>query len=203
MITRLLIVDDFLRDPHQARRAALDGLKPPLPNKGNYPGIMTGVPLGFEGVTETVSRLMSMKLEPAKGTTHGHSRITLKQDKGRSGVHIDPCHCSGILYLSEDETCKGGTDFYRHRRTGLDCVPADQAELFKSGYKSREALIEDVINKDTAIATRWERIMRVPMKFNRLILFNPWQFHNAAPGFGDRPENGRLVSLMFFNRAAK
>ena len=38
------------------------------------------------------------------------------------------------------------------------------------------------------------------MRFNRLILFSPWLFHNAAAGFGSGPEDGRLVYLMFFAR---
>jgi hypothetical protein len=33
---------------------------------------------------------------------------------------------------------------------------------------------------------------------NRLLLFSPWQFHNAAPGFGTTPEDARLVMLLFF-----
>lgn len=45
--------------------------------------------------------------------------------------------------------------------------------------------------------------MTVPMRFNRLILFSPWMFHNSAAGFGDRPENGRLVHLMFFAAAPR
>jgi len=39
------------------------------------------------------------------------------------------------------------------------------------------------------------------MRFNRLILFSPWMFHNSGAAFGDRPENGRLVHLMFFAAA--
>ncbi|WP_280528161.1 hypothetical protein [Sphingomonas lutea] len=39
------------------------------------------------------------------------------------------------------------------------------------------------------------------MRFNRLILFSPWMFHNSAAGFGSTAEDGRLVYLMFFERA--
>jgi hypothetical protein len=40
--------------------------------------------------------------------------------------------------------------------------------------------------------------MRVPMRFNRLLLLRPWFWHTAGPGFGDNLDNGRLVYLMFF-----
>ncbi len=41
----------------------------------------------------------------------------------------------------------------------------------------------------------------VPMKFNRLVLFEPWLWHAAGPGFGDSVSNGRLIYLMSYNRA--
>ena len=56
--------------------------------------------------------------------------------------------------------------------------------------------------KWTTQPAKWERVMRVPMRFNRLVLFSPWQFHTSAPGFGTDDENARLVMLLFFGRAA-
>jgi hypothetical protein len=35
------------------------------------------------------------------------------------------------------------------------------------------------------------------MKYNRLMLFRPWLFHNAGPEFGDSIENGSIIYLMF------
>jgi hypothetical protein len=45
---------------------------------------------------------------------------------------------------------------------------------------------------------KWEPIMRVPMRFNRLVLLRPWYWHTAGPGFGRDVVSGRLVYLMFF-----
>jgi hypothetical protein len=39
------------------------------------------------------------------------------------------------------------------------------------------------------------------LRFNRLVLLRPGLWHTAVPGFGARPENGRLVYLMFFESA--
>ena len=88
-------------------------------------------------------------MKPQPGTTHQHCRLTLAGDKGVSGVHIDPCFYSGILYLSLPEHCRGGTDFFRHRRTGLDRAPTDLIGAMKAGYPDPNALIEDVVNGDT------------------------------------------------------
>lgn len=198
MLPSLIVIDDFLKDPLNARAQAIELLKSPLPNKGNYPGTMTSQPLPLAGVDEAVSRIVRMPLGPQTGTLHGHCRLTLKTDKGRSGIHIDPAHYSGILFLTEDKDCKGGTDFFRHKRTGLERVPRTATELAESGYSDPNVLIEEVVNKDSTIMTRWERVMRVPMRFNRLILFSPWLFHNAAPGFGETAQNGRLICSLFF-----
>jgi hypothetical protein len=202
VLPSLLIVDDFLKDPWAARRAALALDYDPARQFGNFPGLNSSTPLDTFAIDAAVSRLLGVKLGPAPGTQHGHCRLTRKTDKGKSGVHIDPAAYSGILYLSRPEDCArpdaGGTDFFRHRRTGLEAVPQDPAKIAASGYGDINALVEDVVNRDTTLPGKWERTMRVPARFNRLLLFSPWQFHNAAPGFGSTAEDARLVMLLFF-----
>ena len=202
MLPSLLIIDDFLADPWAARRAALGLNYDPARQHGNFPGLNSSTPLDTAAIDAAVSRQLGLKLGPAPGTQHGHCRLTMKGAKGRSGVHIDPAAYSGILYLSRPEDCArpdaGGTDFFRHKRTGLEAVPQDPARIAASGYADINALVEDVVNKDTTSTARWERTLRVPARFNRLLLFSPWQFHNAAPGFGRTPEDARLVMLLFF-----
>lgn len=202
MLPSLLIIDDFLADPWAARRAALGLNYDPARQHGNFPGLNSSTPLDTAAIDAAVSRQLGLKLGPAPGTQHGHCRLTMKGAKGKSGVHIDPAAYSGILYLSRPEDCArpdaGGTDFFRHKRTGLEAVPQDSARIAASGYADINALVEDVVNKDTTSTARWERTLRVPARFNRLLLFSPWQFHNAAPGFGRTPEDARLVMLLFF-----
>ena len=201
MLPSLLIIDDFLADPHGARAAALGLGYDPATRKGNYPGTLSSAPLGIAGLEAAVARIIGVPVVPQPGTTHGHCRLTLKGDRGVSGVHIDPCFYSGILYLSRDEDARGGTDFFRHKRTGLEAVPQDAARIAASGYGDINALVEDVVNKDTTTPAKWERTLRIPARFNRLLLFSPWQFHNAAPGFGTSTEDARLVMLLFFGAA--
>lgn len=206
MLPSLLIIDDFLSDPYAARRAALSLEYDPAKQHGNFPGLNSSAPLDSAPIDAAVSRLLGLKLGPAPGTQHGHCRLTRKGAKGKSGVHIDPAAYSGILYLSRPEDCArpdaGGTDFFRHKRTGLEAVPQDPVKIAASGYDDINALVEDVVNRDTTNPGKWERTMRVPARFNRLLLFSPWQFHNAAPGFGTAAEDARLVMLLFFGAAA-
>ncbi len=202
MLPSLIIVDDFLSDPHGFRRQALALDYDPARKKGNYPGLMSGQALPIAGLDAAVSARVGVKLQAAAGTMHQYCRLTLKGDTGRSGVHIDPAYYSGILYLNLPDQCRGGTDFFRHKPTGLEGVPTTDMALAATGYTDINRLIEEVVNADTLKPARWERTMTVPMRFNRLILFSPWLFHNAAPGFGDSKENGRLVHLMFFAASA-
>jgi hypothetical protein len=206
LLPALLIVDDFLTDPYAVRRAALGLGYDPAAQHGNFPGLNSTRRLDTAPIDAAVSRLLGVKLGPAPGTQHGHCRLTGKGAKGRSGVHVDPAAYSGILYLSRPEDCArpdaGGTDFFRHRRTGLEAVPQDPARIAASGYDDLDTLVTDVVNRDTITPAKWERTLRVPARFNRLLLFSPWQFHNAAPGFGTTPENARLVMLLFFGLQA-
>lgn len=197
----LLMIDDFLGNPDVARGAALALGYDPANKHGNYPGLLSDRPLAIPGLDETVGRLIGHPVTPAPGTSHNHCRLTLKGDRGLSGVHVDPAFYSGILYLSRPQDCRGGTDFFRHRLTGLDRVPPTVAGVHAAGFTDHDALVEGVVNADTLKPSRWERAFTAPMRYNRLILFSPWMFHNAAAGFGDRAENGRLVHLMFFAAA--
>ncbi|GAA4825460.1 hypothetical protein GCM10023232_24310 [Sphingosinicella ginsenosidimutans] len=201
MLPSVLIVDNFLADPMAARQAALALDYDPGFKKGNYPGLLSTRPLAIGGLDDAVAGLIGRPVRPQPGTSHGHCRLTLAREKGRSGVHIDPCFYSGILFLTLPEHCRGGTDFYRHRRTGLDRVPEDRLDMVRAGYDDPNRLVEEVVNQDTLKPSRWERSFTAPMRFNRLLLFSPWMFHNSGAGFGDRPDNGRLVHLMFFAAA--
>lgn len=198
MLPSLLIIDDFIADPIAARDAALALNYDPESKHGNYPGHISAKPLEIEGLNERVGNIINASVKAAENTSHMHCRITLRGDKGRSGVHIDPAFYSGILYLSLPEHCKGGTEFFRHKRTGLERVPTDPLAINKAGYGDINALIEDVVNKDTNYPAQWTKVMTVPMRFNRLILFSPWMFHNSGLAFGKTPQDGRLVQLMFF-----
>ncbi|MEQ8411951.1 MAG: DUF6445 family protein [Erythrobacter sp.] len=204
VLPSVAIFDDFLKDPWAVRCAGLALDYDPERQHGNFAGLNSSTPFGTEMIDETVSRLLGVKVRGARGTQHGHLRVTRKGDTGHSGVHIDPAFLSGILYLSRPEDCAkpkaGGTDFFRHKRTGLEFVPRDADRIARAGYADINALIDDVVNADTGHPAKWERVMRVPARFNRLLLFSPWQFHNAAPGFGSTAEEARLVMLLFFER---
>jgi hypothetical protein len=201
MLTNMVIVDDFLDNAEGLREAALN-LTYPEGQQGNFPGRNSLERIRIEGLEDAVSALVHERLVPMPPPqSHAMCRLTYAHDKGKAKVHIDPSHWSGILYLSRPEDSQGGTDFFRHIRTNTDRAIFEKEDMAAHGYDSIKAMTEDIIAKDGLDDSKWEKIMQVPMRFNRLVLLRPWLWHTAGPGFGDRPDNGRLVYLMFFQAA--
>lgn len=197
MQTSYLVVDDFLPNPDELRRRALALDYPD--QRGQFPGRNSLQRLELPGLTEAASSLVGEPLIPApRPQSHAKCRLTLARDEGIGRVHIDVSYWSGILYLSKPEDCQGGTDFFRHRATNSDRFPVTNEELAATGFASFEDAHKGIIEGEGTKAEAWEHATRIPMRYNRLLLLRPWLWHTAGPGFGDRPENGRLVYLMFF-----
>jgi len=197
MYRSLIVVDDVLDNVDELRRAAL-GLDYPEPDAPTYfPGRNSSQALRVQLLEEAAMRLTGERLYPATDS-HAKCRITLADDVGEGDVHVDECHWSGIYYLSKPEDCQGGTDFFRHIPTDSEHAPYHPDHLKAWGYESYADFVEKVSRPHSKDPSQWERVMRVPMKYNRLILFRPWLWHTAGPAFGDRLDNGRLIYLLFF-----
>ncbi len=200
MPTSLIVVDDFFDDALAVRESALKLSYPSV--QGVFPGRNSVERLDIPGLDRAVSQLVG---EPVRAVnplqSHCKCRITLADDAGTGHVHIDPAHWSGIAYLSLPEHCRGGTEFFRHKATGTERAPYDDAEAARHGYSSGREMVSQIIGRDGLDASAWEPTMTVPMRFNRLVLLRPWLWHTAGEKFGDRLENGRLVLLFFFQSA--
>jgi Family of unknown function (DUF6445) len=195
----LFVVDDFLREPDVVRAKALELT---YAVGGHYPGLNSIEKIKLEGLGQLISNIVQEPLcAPwTPDFSHQSCRLSLASDDRPGRVHIDVSHWTGVLSLTRDEDCRGGTQFFRHRRTGTDYAPLTPAALADAGYKSFAELDADILQKDSLDPAKWEQTLCVPLKFNRLILLQPHYWHTAGPGFGDSVENGRLVYLMFFKR---
>jgi hypothetical protein len=197
MVPAVYIIDDFLSDADRVRDRALELT---YDVEGNYPGRDSVERLPIDGLDEAVSSIMRQRLSAQLGEqfNHGKCRLTLASDDQVAGVHVDPSHLSGILYLSRPEDCAGGTEFFRHVRTGTDRVPMTDEELRALGYSSYAEMHRDIVLKEGRDRSNWQHTMTVPMRYNRLVLLQPHYWHTSGQGFGDNVSNGRLVYLMFF-----
>lgn len=204
MPTSIIIVDDFLSNPHEYREAALRLSYPDDQGVKGYPGRSSANRLRVDGLDAAISQIVGEPLVANVRAGHGRGRITLRDDVGNADIHIDPCYWSGILYLSRPEDCEGGTDFFLHKATGTERAllePEDMKALGVSTQEEANALFNRILIEDGKVRDRWEHVMRVPMRFNRLLLLRPWLWHTATPGFGTTIENGRLIQTLFYDRA--
>lgn len=202
----ILIIDRFYDDADVVRERALEFDFPTPEGKKNYPGRNSAQSFLPDGIDDVVSRLVHEPVERSVIAEHGRFRLTLAEDEGDRGyyVHIDSdSHWSGILYLTPDEYCQGGTEFYRHRGHGLDRTYITDVEAQANGYETCSKFAIDTIQQDGNDLSKWEHLMTVPMRFNRMVLFRPWFWHTSGISFGDSPENGRLVQLFFWRAARR
>jgi hypothetical protein len=195
----IYVIDDFLRDPETLRRHGLQAEYPALAEAAWYPGRNSRHPYPLARLDETVGYITGRPVAPLPDSAHAKFRLCLDGEIGKGGVHIDNCHWTGVCFLTLDEHAQGGTDFFRHRPSGTLRAPVYPEDWRSWPFDSVARLWNDVIHPHTNDASKWERVRRVPMKFNRLVLFRPWQWHNAGEGFGDRPENGRLIYVLSYN----
>jgi len=199
MFPFLWVIDDFLDHAVQVREHALSLT---YSRTGSYPGRGSVERLTIPGLEGVVSSIARHQLYANWPPNHAHAtcRLTLAEDAEQARIHVDPNDLSGILYLSRPEDCLGGTEFYRHKRTGTDRMPTTLRGLQEMGYNSYGELEQDLLKKDGGDRSKWEQTMMVPMRFNRLVLLQPYYWHTAGPGFGDSIENGRLIYVIFFQQ---
>jgi len=199
MYQTLIVIDDFLDHVDELRHKAIKASYETYNERTYFPGNNSKQPYYVDGLDRLVSNLVGESLTPSPSTSHAKFRIALDGDEGKGGVHIDNCQWSGILYLTKDDDCQGGTDFYKHKRLNADRAPLNSNELRRMGIESFESFWHDYLLKDGTNFNKWELTTHIPMKYNRLVLFRPWLFHNAGPSFGTSLENGRLVYPLFYN----
>jgi hypothetical protein len=199
----IYVIDDFLRDPHThtLRRLGLQAEYPVPPEAPWYPGRNSRREYPIATLDETIGDITGGAVTPLPDSAHTKFRLCLADEIGKGGVHIDNCHWTGVFFLTLDEHAQGGTDFFRHRPSGTLRAPVYAEDWQSWPFDTVAKLWNDVIHPHTNDATKWDLVRRVPMKFNRLVLFRPWQWHNAGAGFGDRPDNGRLIYVLSYNSA--
>lgn len=193
-----MVIDDFFPDPDAVRQAALRLDYPAAPKGALYPGRNSRQRLDVQGIDVQIGNILGTKVVPLFTDAHAHCRIAFEGEKGEGGVHVDPAHWSAIICLSRDEDCRGGTEFFRHKRSGLDRAPVFEEDLEAYGYSSVGEVWNDVFWPETNDRSKWTREMVLPMKYNRLLLFRSYLWHDAGPGFGTTREDGRLIMVLTY-----
>jgi len=199
---QVILVDNFYPDPLQVRSVALNDTTE-TSSHGNYAGRMTDNKLFDQSFEEIFQHLTNQPVVES-GNFCGRFRFTQESDTMTQYIHFDPAPgqvWAGLVYLSlpedidaaESPTNHCGTEFWQHRRTGLDCIPIEPDEQRRHGLTDLQVFLETEGND----ASLWNQTLYVPPRFNRLILFRPWMFHSPGRSFGTNKQNCRLVQLFF------
>ena len=206
----LLVFDDIIDDAMSYRNRAVELCRSQgrREAKLNFPGLQTP-PCATEQFMQRVADAMGRELR-WNSPDHGAFRLSAAGDEARADVHVDNPSIDnvfgGVLYLSLPEHSRGGTTFFRHRRTGWDRTP--NAERLQAGgyrslsdYQRRELKPNERMTFDEWVKHRgalWEPILEVPVRFNRLVIFRSDFYHAVSELFGTTIDDGRLVQLFHF-----
>jgi hypothetical protein len=101
-------------------------------------------------------------------------------------IHHDDVDYIGIVYLNDTYSEEDGTQFLRHKETGI--VYRD-VERFGSQFISDSS-------GDSRDITKWESYLFTQAKPNRLVLFEPLYYHSERRTFGNQWEDARCIEIF-------
>ena len=203
MKTNIVIVDDFLDDPYKMRMNALTA-NYPIPESHTYPGKNSDKSYLTEDMLEKIQNRWGDYLVPAAGSSCGFFRSSVENDTFEQNIHIDPgWDVGGVLYLNTPNQCRpeSGTHFYSHNILNIERAPATPEEGKYLGFTNYEEIRNGIILGDGLDKSLWTRYASSPMKYNRLVLFDPLLWHSHGNSFGNCLENSRLVMVFFFTKS--
>jgi len=202
---QFIIVDDFYPDPFEVRNMALS-IPMSDQSKGNYAGTMS-MHAWFTDEHRQILTTLTNEPVDSSGGLNGYFRYTQGTDTMTQYIHFDPKprQCwAGLVHLSDQRNIDQhgshlcGTKFWRHKRTGLECIPMTQEGIELYGWKNGDDL-KQFLETEGTDEDLWSETFNIPARFNRLVLFRPWHFHSPGSAFGDSLATCRLVQLFFLS----
>jgi len=208
----VIVVDNFLSDPRVVREYVF-GRGVFKPGYASYPGIQSVVPpvyvhalrLFLADILKPVFGLENAQLAKAFSgfslvTTPPHE-LTIVQCLPHFDS-TDPKQIALLHYICPPR--KGGTAFYRHRRTGYEHVDetrlANYTDSVNVELRELGGLPARYVNDSTPL---YERIAGFEPVFNRVLIYRSMTLHSADIAedfdFDPDPRTGRLTVNALFN----
>ncbi len=208
-----VVIDDVLANPQGlADWAAQQRFQPPNPIP--YPGLLLPAPAEVAARTADFFALHVRKALGGRRTLDASVRLAIVCQPPETLSPVQwQCHrdrlqgpgehllfAASVLYLFRDPAL-GGTSFYRPRRpmAEIERMVADSQRLDGAAFAQRWGVQPGYMLEGNA---HFERVARVPAKWNRMILYDGGQFHSGDVGDASRltadAASGRLTLNGFF-----
>ncbi|RVT46715.1 hypothetical protein EMM73_07525 [Rheinheimera sediminis] len=209
----LLVVDNFVPEPQSLVDFAAG--QQFLANSPYYPGLRAAAPAAYrqfmlQSLQDTLIEYFELPASSLKFSVCHLSLVTTPpaQLKLLQRIpHFDTTEkhaLAAVHYLFQGN--QGGTAFYRHRKTGFECI--DQSRT-KEYYRSLESenhgpdlpkVTDGYIQSDTPL---FEQIAQQPGVFNRLIVYRRHLLHSGMitkeTSLSADPRLGRLTISSFID----
>lgn len=177
MNLNIMVIDDFLDDPDKIRKFALQCN---FDIRGNYPGVRA------RWENSEYKKELDTKLQEIIGCNVVHEGASTEfqictEYEDNNWIHHDTKELAGVLYLTPDAPLDYGTSIFRHKESKL---------VYGQNHTT-----ENLKNED-----EWEETIRIGNVYNRLILYNGFQYHRSNNlGFGKSLDYSRLTQVFFMN----
>lgn len=199
----VIIIDGFSQNPAALMTRAAEAVFIDVGSR--YPGVRAPAPQAY---VETLIAALAPLIEQNFGASPqaeldlcAFSMVTTAPAKLRAIQripHFDGPDADRIAFLHY--LCapfQGGTSFYRHRATGLECVTASQAEAYRTAVAA-ELRDDSPTPHYVADDTRYfERVRSIGAAFNRLIVYKGNALHSGDitehTVLSEDPRLGRLT----------
>lgn len=202
---KVLIIDNFYKDPDKVRKFALSNdfkTHRDAGGGGVWPGRRTAFlhNINPELSDEFHNTLLGNILEnnPIKYSGYLETNFQLCYERdGDSWVHYDtpPWNCThvGVVYLTPDPPPNSGTIIYRFNEYY-------RAEFEKYSAKCNHKWYRLNRDQDSEEFQKFfTEDLVIPNKYNRAIVYGPNWWHKSDRYFGSTPEDGRLFQPFFCN----
>lgn len=182
----IIVVDDFLENPDDIRRLALQQTFV----KMHSAGLRTLQQfLHVAPYRESFEQILGSGLTNwDDNDANGRFQICFATDA--IPYHSDSQSYAGVLFLSPHAPIDAGVSFFRGRVSGL-----------RRRVKDPELMAQTFGGGAEFDLSRWEEVDRIGNIYNRLVLFDAHLAHGASAYFGTTMSDGRLFQNFFFNLA--
>jgi hypothetical protein len=205
MQNKVLVIDNFYKDPDKVRNFALNqefkNCKEAAAG-GNWPGRRSQFlhNLSHELSEDFHNTFLGNLLEnnpiKYKGYIETNFQLCYESD-GDSWVHYDtppwPCTHVGVVYLHPNPPANSGTliyEFDESYRTEFEEYAKENSNLWFKLNRDQDS---------EEFSKFFKQSMEIPNKYNRAVIYGPHMWHKSDRYFGNSLETGRLFQPFFCN----